>query len=216
MSFILLASITICLFATGGSLYLLWRLGDWHLAFLAAMTALVGTEQAIRLFEGPLAWTISFPGPVQDIPGLTVSLMVWLAIFFLERMIRERKQAEEALKRAQTSLVDAIESISEGFSLYNSDDRLVICNSKYREILYPGGENIADPGMLYETVIRHAAERGLIHDAEGRVEAWVEERLAQPRPEPPAAAARGGRVEEMMQRTPSGEVQVVFERVVGV
>ena len=45
MSFILLASITICLFATGGSLYLLWRLGDWHLAFLAAMTALVGTEQ---------------------------------------------------------------------------------------------------------------------------------------------------------------------------
>ena len=46
MSFILLTSITICLFATGGSLYLLWRLGDWHLAFLAAMTALVGTEQA--------------------------------------------------------------------------------------------------------------------------------------------------------------------------
>ncbi len=30
MSFILLTSITICLFATGGSLYLLWRLGDWH------------------------------------------------------------------------------------------------------------------------------------------------------------------------------------------
>ncbi len=76
MSFILLASITICLFATGGALYLLWRLGDWHLAFLAAMTALVGTEQAIRLSEGPLAWTISFPGSVQDIPGLTVSLMV--------------------------------------------------------------------------------------------------------------------------------------------
>ncbi len=43
MSFVLLASITICLFATGGALYLLWRLGDWHLAFLAAMTALVGT-----------------------------------------------------------------------------------------------------------------------------------------------------------------------------
>ncbi len=178
MSFILLASITICLFATGGALFLLWRLGNWRLAFLAAMTALVGTEQAIRLFEGPLAWPISFPGPMQDLPGLLVSLMVWMAIFFLERMIRQRERAEEELKKAQTSLVDAIESISEGFSLYDPDDRLVICNSKYKEVLYPGHETIAAPGMPYETIIRDAAERGLICDAEGRIEAWVEERLA--------------------------------------
>jgi len=113
MSFILLASITICLFATGGSLYLLWRLGDWHLAFLAAMTALVGTQQAIRLFESPLAWTISFPGPVQDFPGLMVSVMVWLAIFFLERMIRERMRAEETLRESDERFRDMAEIASD-------------------------------------------------------------------------------------------------------
>jgi hypothetical protein len=35
----------------------------------------------------------------------------------------------------KTPLTDAIESISEGFSLYDADDRLVICISAYRELL---------------------------------------------------------------------------------
>ncbi len=177
MSFILLASITICLFATGGALYLLSRLGDWHLAFLAAMTALVGTEQAIRLFESPLAWTISFPGPVQDIPGLTVSLMVWLAIFFLERMIRGRKRAEEALQQSQALLMDAIESTSEGFILYGSDERLVLCNSRYRE-LYPAMADLLVPGTSLEDVVRAGPERGHLQ-AIGDIDAWVRRRLKQ-------------------------------------
>ncbi len=181
MSFILLASITICLFATGGALYLLWRLGDWRLAFLAAMTAFIGIQQAIQLLERGISWTIAFPGPLNDLPGLMISIMAWLAMFFLERMIRERRQGEKELMRAQTDLLDAIESVSEGFAHYDSDDRLVVCNSKYREILYAGTEETVAPGMQFETIIRRAAERGLIRDAEGRIDSWIAERLARHR-----------------------------------
>ncbi|MCZ6745432.1 MAG: hypothetical protein O7D31_12270, partial [Alphaproteobacteria bacterium] len=115
MSFILLASITIALFAFAGALYLWWRQRDWRIAFLAAMAALIVLRESTELLEAPLTWTISFPGPGPDLPGLALSIMVWLAVFFLERMIRERRQAEEALNRAQTRLLDAIEAISEAF-----------------------------------------------------------------------------------------------------
>ena len=39
---------------------------------------------------------------------------------------------------ARPRLVDAIESISEGFALYDADDRLVLCNRRFREILHLG------------------------------------------------------------------------------
>ena len=176
MSFMLLASITIALFAFGGAIYLLWRLRDWRIAFLAAMIALIMMIEAADLLEAPLTWTISFPGPGHDLPGLALSIMVWLAVFFLERMIRERGQAEEALNRAQTRLLDAIEAISEAFTLYDADDRLVICNSKYRE-MYAGLDVAVEPGMPYEKLIRKVANSGVIADAQGRIEPWVADRL---------------------------------------
>ncbi|MCH9019886.1 MAG: PAS-domain containing protein [Proteobacteria bacterium] len=176
MSFILLTSITIGLFAFGGSLYLMWRQRDWRIAFLAVMAAVVVLREAAALLEAPLTWTISFPGPNQDLPGLMVSIMLWVAVFFLERMIRERRQAEEGLNRAQTRLLDSIEAISEGFALYDADDRLVICNSKYRE-MYTGLDVTIVPGTSYEEIIRAAAESGVIADALGQTGEWLAERL---------------------------------------
>jgi PAS domain S-box-containing protein len=86
--------------------------------------------------------------------------------------------AEQARKRSEQRLVDAIESISEGFALYDADDRLVLCNSRYRELLYPGIADVMVPGTPFETIVRGAAERGLVESAKGRVEEWVAERLA--------------------------------------
>ncbi len=73
---------------------------------------------------------------------------------------------------------DAIESISEGFSLYDRDDRLVVCNTRYRQILYPGMHDVVTPGTPFETLIWEAAQAGLVHDAEGRIDEWAQERMA--------------------------------------
>jgi PAS domain S-box-containing protein len=74
--------------------------------------------------------------------------------------ITERKRAEEALKAAQQRLVDAIESISEGFALFDSEDRYVLTNSNYRR-LYPGIADLCVPGADFETVMRANIDRNL-------------------------------------------------------
>ncbi|HWK64214.1 MAG TPA: PAS domain-containing protein [Rhizobiaceae bacterium] len=94
--------------------------------------------------------------------------------------VTARKQAESALWRSEQRLTDAIESISEGFSLYDGDDRLVVCNKAYGDLLYPGRGTPAT-GTPYETLIRNAAEQGYVQDAKGRVEEWIAERLAKHR-----------------------------------
>jgi PAS domain S-box-containing protein len=99
-----------------------------------------------------------------------------------------RKQLGEALAAAQetslkeihearTRLTDAIETISEGFSLYDAEDKLILCNSRYRE-LFASHADMFVPGTRFETILRTAIERDLIKDAEGRGDAWIAERLA--------------------------------------
>ena len=62
------------------------------------------------------------------------------------------KKAEDARQRSEQRLVEAIESISEGFAYYDAEDRLVLCNSCYREMLYSGDRR------------RHAAGHDLRRD----------------------------------------------------
>ena len=90
--------------------------------------------------------------------------------------VTARKNAEIAFRQVERRLTDAIESISEGFSLYDADDRLV-CNSNYSELLWHGLP-APTPSTPYEMIIRAAAERGLVEDAKGRIDDWVAERLA--------------------------------------
>jgi PAS domain S-box-containing protein len=94
--------------------------------------------------------------------------------------VTRRKSAEAASRRSEQRLTDAIESISEGFSLYDADDRLVICNSVYRELLYPGLGTPA-PGTPYEALVRNAVALGLVEDAKGRAEEWIAARLTRHR-----------------------------------
>jgi len=94
--------------------------------------------------------------------------------------ITRRKNAEAASRRSEQRLTDAIETISEGFSLYDADDRLVICNSAYRELLYPG-LGTPTPGTPYEALVRNAVALGLVEDAKGRAEEWIAARLTKHR-----------------------------------
>ena len=87
------------------------------------------------------------------------------------------KEAEIAFRRSEQRLSDAIESISEGFSLYDFEDRLIICNKVYGELLYPG-QGTPKAGTPYEELIGNAVRRGLVEDARGHEEEWIAARLA--------------------------------------
>ncbi len=74
------------------------------------------------------------------------------------RDITEEKQTELALHAAQARLTDAIESISEGFALFDAEDRLVMCNSRYLDFYAPIAD-IAKPGITFEQMMRIGMER---------------------------------------------------------
>jgi PAS domain S-box-containing protein len=102
------------------------------------------------------------------------------------------RRAEQARLRSERRLAEAIESISEGFVCYDGEDQLVICNSCYRNLLYPGLDIDLSAGTTFESIIRRAAERGYVKDAQGRIEEWIAERLQQHRnPGEPQVQQRG-------------------------
>ncbi len=129
--------------------------------------------------------------------------------------ITARKEAEVAVRRSEQRLTDAIETISEGFSLYDAGDRLIVCNKAYGELLYPGLGTPA-PGTSYEMLIRNAVEQGLIEEAKGRVEDWVAERLTKHRQpgEPHVQRRADGRWVQINERkTAEGGTVAVYTNI---
>jgi PAS domain S-box-containing protein len=126
------------------------------------------------------------------------------------------RRAEQARLRSERRLAEAIESISEGFACYDGEDRLVICNSCYRNLLYPGLDVDLSAGATFESIIRRAAERGYVKDAEGRVEGWIAERLQQHRnPDVPHVQRRnnGRWVMVSERRTEDGGAVAVYSDI---
>ena len=82
-----------------------------------------------------------------------------------------RVQAEEA----EAWLMDAIENISDGFVLYDADERLVISNSHWRNF-YGYSEKDAAPGTKYEDLVQLDVERGVIADKGDTRENYYEKR----------------------------------------
>ena len=104
----------------------------------------------------------------------------WSLVLTTIEDITERERAKRRAVEAHERLIDAIESMPDGFALYDAEDRLVLCNTKYRE-LYDLSADLLIPGMRFEDHIRASAYRGQIADAVGREEEWVKERLEQHR-----------------------------------
>jgi signal transduction histidine kinase len=70
-------------------------------------------------------------------------------------------RAEERALRAQNRLVDAIEAISEGFLLLDADDRLVLCNERYRAV-HPALAPVLVPGGALADIRRAARKLGMV------------------------------------------------------
>ncbi|SEH48595.1 HAMP domain-containing protein [Rhizobium tibeticum] len=107
-----------------------------------------------------------------------IGRMAKALLLFRDTAVEVEEKNLREVAEARQRLVDAIESISEGFALYDGEDRLVLCNSRYREILYPGIADAVVPGAQFETIVRKAVEQGLVEDAKGQEEEWLAARLA--------------------------------------
>jgi signal transduction histidine kinase/DNA-binding response OmpR family regulator len=85
-------------------------------------------------------------------------------------------EAFESLKISEDRLITAIEALDDGFALYDANDRLTICNSRYRNIFTKSGDFLV-PGNRFEDIIRETVRRGQYKLTDDRIEEWVARRL---------------------------------------
>lgn len=116
--------------------------------------------------DGDIRWVHVDVSPRYDATG------IWSELLGTVRDITERKAAEASLKHAQQELIDAIEAISEGFVLWDKDDRFVLANENFRR-LWPALDDVLVPGTPFETVSRAAVERGVLDIGDEDIDDYV-------------------------------------------
>lgn len=102
------------------------------------------------------------------------TLLVDLASMVVDQI--ELRQITERAIKAENRLIDAVESIPDGFVLYDHEDKLVMCNQRYKEI-YAESADLFIPGASFYDIIRKGVERGQYPEAIGNEEAWIESRM---------------------------------------
>ena len=150
-------------------------------------------------------------GILPQVLGLQAGLLVALliALFVLVRRAEaEPGRLRQAIRDTRRQLQTALDTITEGFACYDSDDRLVLFNRRYREF-YPDSASVIVEGTRFADIIRYGAVRGQYPEADGDVEGFIERRVRQHR-EPEGTILqqlRSGRwIQISERRTPDGGI----------
>lgn len=112
----------------------------------------------------------------------------------------QRRAADEAA-RARATLEAAVDALQDGFVLFDADDRLVLCNEKYRE-LYARSAPAVVPGATFEQILRYGLAHGEYTIAADAQEAWLAERVSR----------HGAAISELEQQLSDGRWLRIFER----
>jgi PAS domain S-box-containing protein len=119
--------------------------------------------------DGQLRWVRTQALARHDSDGNVIGLFGTLLD------ITELKLVEQIATNSQRRLLDAIESISQGFVLYDKDDRYVLSNSHFQS-MFPEIMEIVRPGIRYEEILREGYARGLYGNPND-LEGWIAQTL---------------------------------------
>jgi PAS domain S-box-containing protein len=122
---------------------------------------IVATPRGPRIFK-----TTKFP--LVDDDG------VLRYVLSMNEDVTERRQAQDALRRSEQRLREALESFSDGLALFDGNDRLVLCNRRYRD-MWPGHGPVARPGTPFVEMVRAVALSGGLKRPIADIEAHVAE-----------------------------------------
>lgn len=160
----LLTVVVISLFAMAGAVFYVNRsLGSRLGAF---------SNAALSLAEGNLRVELPAPTGQDEISRLMRALTV-----FHDTATRMEESNLREIAEARQRLFDAIESISEGFALFDNSERLVVANHRYREIMFGPGTDLGHPGISFAETITIAASAGRFPKA-AKDKGWADRQLA--------------------------------------
>jgi PAS domain S-box-containing protein len=152
---------------------------------------------------------------VRDPAGQPIEVVgSWLDITQRHKSEEALAASELQLRVTQRLLTDALESSDDAFSLFDAKDRLLLFNSRYREI-YATISDLIRPGVSFEQLIRASAKRGQYAgiDAE-HLEEWVADRVKRHRTASGVFEQQlaDGRCLEIVERPTSGGGRVGVRR----
>ncbi len=105
--------------------------------------------------------------------------------FALDAALNQREKVEAERASARKVLENALESMSDGFVMWDADDRLLVTNRRYREIYARSGDAIR-PGATFEEIVRAGVARGQYPQAAEDPERFIADLVAWHRGDHPA------------------------------
>jgi PAS domain S-box-containing protein len=141
-----------------------------HLEQLALHQPFQNFVYAYRTKKGQLRYARVHGQPIFDEDG------TFLGYRGTGSDITAQVESEAEAAEARRQLDDAIESLHEGFALFDAEDRLVVCNEQYKSFFVPGNEDAVTPGTTFRAMIEASLAAGNNQTAR-EADAWIEKRL---------------------------------------
>lgn len=96
------------------------------------------------------------------------------------------ERAEKRVEIVERRLWDSVEAITDGFAVFDGQDRLIAANSAWLSLF--DYSDVIQPGISYIDVLRFGAEEGVIDTGDGPIGSWIADMLDRwDQPEIPAA-----------------------------
>lgn len=130
----------------------------------------VGVYASLELDSALSGWAQERRRAYWISSGLAVAIL--LITLALIEGLRQRERIEEERSEARRILGNALEAMTDGFVMFDKDDRLIACNKKYREF-YNLSSHIIKPGALFEDIMREGARLGQYPQETGDIEEFV-------------------------------------------
>ncbi len=92
--------------------------------------------------------------------------------------VTELIAATQRASQAEQWLAEAIESSPEAFALYDSEDKLIICNQRFKDTFFSGIQHKVEPGMYFDDLQKLHFESGLSDIPEEEIENFWAHRKA--------------------------------------
>ncbi|TCM85456.1 PAS domain S-box-containing protein [Rhodovulum steppense] len=148
-----------------------------RLAQAAARRERVSMELINYARNGERYWVETNEQPLFDGTGRHEGFLV-VQTDITERKLFEDMLAEQALQalNSRQRIYAAVEALPDAFVFYDPDDRLVLCNERYRQY-YPKTVPAILPGASFEEILRYGLEHGEYAEAVGQEQDWLAERL---------------------------------------
>ena len=146
--------------------------------------------------------------------GLVLGVLAalhWRLLQRTRRLQAAAQAAQQAAAHAQANLSATLDILPDGLAVYDADDRLELCNARYREVA-PGITLPLEYGTPFEDVLRRIATTGEIIDAEQGIDAWLASRMARHRAPsgPQVQQVRGDRWMRITERALEGGGVVIL------